>query len=174
MAAVRRWIHTLLLRIFGLLPLPIRRGVVRATAPKYTVGAVCLIHNDRGELLLIHQSYGQLWGLPGGLAKPLEHPRAAVKREIREELGVRIELIGEPGVHVDPEGERVDVVFWARLGDGVTPEMVKPVSPEIASARWYRAEALPALQHEAILSIRALERMGHLDEWKLPASVSGR
>ena len=53
------------------------------------VGSVMLF-NERGELLLIRNSYGRshLWVLPGGGIGRRETPEAAAAREVREEVAV--------------------------------------------------------------------------------------
>ena len=71
-----------------------------------------------------------------------------MRREALEEVGLRIELVGEPAVVVEPETRRVDVIFAARPVAGADPDAVAPRSPEIAECRWFAADDLPPLQHE--------------------------
>ncbi|MEJ5867927.1 NUDIX domain-containing protein [Pseudokineococcus sp. 5B2Z-1] len=54
-----------------------------------------------GRVLLAHRSpgrefYPDAWDLPGGHVEPGEAPRAALARELAEELGVVAEVVGEP------------------------------------------------------------------------------
>ena len=61
----------------------------RLAAPKVSMGAVAVIQDVRGRILLAHHTYRQRpWGLPGGLVGRGEQPAEAVERELREELGV--------------------------------------------------------------------------------------
>ena len=64
-----------------------------------------------------------------------------------EEVGLRVELVGEPAV-VEALSRRVDVVFAARPAPGADPDAAAPGSPEIAECRWFAADDLPPLQHE--------------------------
>jgi ADP-ribose pyrophosphatase YjhB (NUDIX family) len=151
-----RWrIHRGLLRLFGLVPRGGRRWLTMRVAPTFTVGAVAVI-DDGGRLLLIRQSYRPRWGLPGGLLRRGEAPEDAVCREVWEEVGVRVELVGEPTTVVDPRHRRVDVVFRARLADGTGPAAAR--SAEVVEARWFGWDALPELQDEAKAALRALLR----------------
>ena len=53
-----------------------------------------LVHAD-GRWLLIRQSYRNHWGLPGGLLQRHESPADACRREVLEEVGLPVELVGE-------------------------------------------------------------------------------
>jgi phosphoglycolate phosphatase-like HAD superfamily hydrolase/ADP-ribose pyrophosphatase YjhB (NUDIX family) len=57
--------------------------------PQATVGA--LIFNDAGEVLMIRtHKWSDLWGIPGGKIKWGELSLDALRREIREETGLRV------------------------------------------------------------------------------------
>ena len=152
-----RGLHLLLLRVFGRLPVRARRSVVRFVTPSFTVGANCVIERDDGAILLVRQVYRSRWGLPGGLLERGESPADAVVREVAEEVGLTVEVVGEPAVVVAPDARRVDVVFRARPR-GPVPEVPEPVSPEISLARWHQPGELPELQEEAAQAVVALAR----------------
>ena len=151
-------VHHAALQVYRRLPVWARRRVVRTIAPGYTVGAMCFIERDDGDLLLVRLSYRERWGVPGGLLKRGEDPALAAQREVREEVGVAIDLLGEPAVVVDGEAQRVDVVYRARLRDGEDPDGARPGSPEIVEARWFPVSELPELQHETSGALVALAR----------------
>ncbi len=153
-----RRIHLLALRVFRRLPVQARRRVVRTIAPGYTVGAMCCIERDDGALLLVRLSYRHRWGVPGGLLKRGEDPADAAHREVLEEVGVEIDLVGEPAVVVDAEARRVDLIFRARLRRSADAANAAPGSPEIVEARWFPADQLPELQHETSSALVALAR----------------
>lgn len=140
------------------LPRPLRRWIVRVLAPSFTVGAVCLIERDDGRVLLVRQVYRNAWGVPGGLIKRSEDVATCARREVLEEVGLPIELVGEPAVVVDAPPQRVDVAYRARLVDGVDADTARPRSPEIKEVRWFALDELPQLQHEAVSALAALAR----------------
>lgn len=94
--------------------------------------AVFVIHRNH-VLLHPHRKLG-LWLPPGGHIEPDELPDEAAIREVEEESGLNVELIGERGVNVDdpdapeqlvrPEGiqlerispghEHIDLIYFAR------------------------------------------------------------
>ncbi|MEZ5180312.1 MAG: NUDIX hydrolase [Acidimicrobiales bacterium] len=155
---MRDRLHLLLLRLYRRLPRWGRRRVVRTLAPSFTVGAMCFIERDDGRLLLVRHVYRSRWGVPGGLLQRREDAAVGAKREVREEVGLAIELLGEPRVVVDAEPQRVDLVYRARPAAGADPDAVAPGSPEILEVAWFPREALPDLQHETAQAFVALAR----------------
>lgn len=151
-------LHTVLLHVYRRLPRSLRRGIVRTIAPSFTVGAVCLIERSDGAVLLVRQVYRRGWGVPGGLTRRGEDIAECARREVREEVGLQVELRGEPAVVVDPEPQRIDIVYRARPADGADVDAVRPCSPEIAEVRWFPVEELPDLQHETVSALVALAR----------------
>ena len=154
--------HGGLLQVYRRLPVHGRRFVVRTLAPTFTVGAMCIIERPGGAVLLVRLAYRHRWGVPGGLLRRGEVPADAAVREVREEVGFDVELVGDPAVVVDPEPRRVDVVFRARPAGGADLDGVRPRSPEITEARWFPKDALPELQHETAQALVALARRADL------------
>lgn len=150
--------HRILLQVYRRLPVGARRRVVRVLAPTFSVGAICVIERADGALLLVRHSYRRRWGTPGGLLARGEAAADGARREVREEVGLDIEIVGEPAVVVDPVPRRVDLVFRCRPALGSDADAVAPASPEIVEARWFPVSALPELQHETAGAVRALAR----------------
>jgi 8-oxo-dGTP diphosphatase len=145
--------HVAALHAFGRLPGPVRRLAVRAGTPSYTVGAVLALAHD-GSYLLLCQRHRPDWSLPGGLLDRGEHPADGVRREVREELGLAVE-VGEPATVVaDPGLRRVDVVYRVDV-DHRPP--VRP-GPEVGTVRWMRLGELGADDEPTLGVLRALER----------------
>src|SRR5918998_618172 len=99
---MRRTLHLALLRLFRVLPRRLRLRVVHALSPTFTVGAVCVIERPDGAVLLVRHSYRRRWGLPGGLLERGEEVDAGARREAVEEVGLEVDLEGEPAGVVDP------------------------------------------------------------------------
>jgi len=156
-------VQRLLLRVFRLLPRRVRRWLVRAGSPKYTVGAICIVQRRDGAILLVRHSYVSRWGTPGGLTKRREHADVAAARETMEEVNLAVELVGEPSVVVEPRPRRVDVVFLARPAPDAPLDDVRPSSPEIVATQWFQPDELPELQPETATALVALSRDGRID-----------
>ena len=154
-------IHRLALLVYRRLPTPMRRMAVRRVAPSFTVGSMCMIERADGRVLLIRHLYRQRWGVPGGLLQRNETASDAARREVCEEVGLDIELVGEPMVNVDAGPRRVDIVFRARPVDDQTADDARPSSVEIVEARWFDPTDLPELQFETAQAIQALARASY-------------
>ena len=67
----------------------------RVTMPHKLIG-VAVIWNDQGQILIDRRKQdgllGGLWEFPGGKLEPGETVEACIHREIREELGIEIEV----------------------------------------------------------------------------------
>lgn len=157
---MRDELHLRLLRLYQRMPTWARRRIVRTVAPSFTVGAMCFIERSDGAVLLVRQAYRKRWGVPGGLLQRGEDAGDGARREVFEEVGLAIDLVGEPRVVVDAEPQRVDIVYRATVADGVDPATAAPQSPEILEARWFPRESLPELQHETVTALLALARPG--------------
>jgi 8-oxo-dGTP diphosphatase len=151
--------HRALLKLYQKLPRHARRWIVRLVAPSFTVGACCIIERPDGRVLLVHQVYRKGWGMPGGLTRRGEQIADCARRETLEEVGLAVDLLGEPAVVVDPDPRRIDVIYRARLSAGVDPADARPCSPEIGKVEWFSREELPELQHETVSALVALARL---------------
>ena len=119
--------------------------------------AAALAVDERGRALMVRKHGTTMFMQPGGKLEPGEHPLAALRRELGEELGLDLpadaftwvgtfeeDAANEPG-HV----VRADVY-------AVTVEATAPVAAaEIAECRWVDLDALDGLDL-APLSSRAL------------------
>jgi len=111
-----------------------------------------------GRVLLVHRgpakrAYPDVWDLPGGVVEPGETERAALARELHEELGVRI----DPGtvsplcrLSVRPAGATVILSAWLVPQWQGTPVNAAP--EEHDDLGWFDLETLPPLAHELVRS----------------------
>lgn len=56
------------------------------------VGVDALLRDSQERILLVNPSYKPDWDLPGGMAEGNESPRDALRRELKEELGLQVPL----------------------------------------------------------------------------------
>ena len=158
MARARRT-QTLLLAGYKRLPQAARTFLIRRATPSFHVGAICVVERADGHMLLVRQSYRRDgWGFPGGLLRRREEPADGARRELKEELGIDVELQGLPVVVVDASMRRVDVIFNARLAAGSADPEGTPHSPEISAAKWFPPDGLPSLLPEATAALVQLGR----------------
>lgn len=93
---------------------------------------------ERGKVLVTQRKAGShlagAWEFPGGKVEPGEDPRAALVRELREEIGVEAQAgaIVEVTFHRYPEKAVLLLFFEASLAEG-SPA---PHAVDIAALRW--------------------------------------
>lgn len=112
----------------------------RITKP-VTFGVRAIVLGPDGKLLLVKHTYDKYWYLPGGAMKRGEEAEAALKREVKEELGIaELRLERKLGTYVSTrEGKRDTIaVFVAHAA-----AMGKRQRLEIAAAEWFAPDALP-------------------------------
>jgi 8-oxo-dGTP diphosphatase len=96
-----------------------------------------LIVDERGDVLVTRrrddQPMGGFWELPGGKLEAGESPVAALERELREELGARVEVgaIWDVLHHAYPAFDLLMLVYRCRLAPG---EVARAV--EVADLAW--------------------------------------
>ena len=113
----------------------------RVTKP-VTFGVRAVVLGPDGRLLLVKHTYDKYWYLPGGAMKRGEAAEAALRREVKEELGIaEIRIEKKLGTYVSTrEGKRDTItVFVAHAA-----AMGKRQRLEIAAAEWCAPDALPA------------------------------
>ncbi len=122
------------------LPVRFRRWSMRLTHARFTVTAGALIFNDAGQILLLKHRFraGSGWGLPGGFIETGEQPIDALRRELREEIGLEVEDVEIFLARSFKKPRQVEVLFRGRADGDVTP-----LTMEVERADWFPLESLP-------------------------------
>ena len=121
-------------RLFGVLPHRVRRGLIKAITPSFTVGALAVLH-DAGEVLFVRQLHRPGLSLPGGLLKKGEPARRALVRELAEEVGLDpAGLAPVPDTaHVDPGRRRIDLIWMLEVSRRT---LAAQAGSEVSSVAW--------------------------------------
>jgi mutator protein MutT len=98
----------------------------------------------RGDRVLIchrpaHKRHGGLWEFPGGKCEPDESDDEALRRELREELGLELRSAGAPEFEAHDDGSPFVIVFIPVDTAG------EPVAHEHAALRWSTFEEAASL-----------------------------
>jgi 8-oxo-dGTP pyrophosphatase MutT (NUDIX family) len=108
-----------------------------------TRGVKVMLFNDRGEVLLIRNSYGRSdrFVLPGGGVRPWEEPGAAAARELREEVGIEVARLQPVSIHMSSAEGKRDTIH---LFQGLTGEDPTTDGLEVEEAQFFCLDDLPA------------------------------
>ncbi len=129
-----------------------------ATQPSRDFTVATFVVRDDRVLLLWHRKL-QKWLPPGGHIEPSELPDDAARREVKEETGIRVELIGDRGVPVaeprqlvrpagiqlediQPGHQHIDLIYFARPVDSAPSRVVG--NHESEAIRWLSLDEMPA------------------------------
>jgi len=161
-------LHRFSLRVWRLFPPRLAGFLKGILARKWLVGAVAVMIDEStspSQVLLVEHSYRAkgAWGLPGGSLEstpgdpvrpsnyslPDDVIESALRREVLEELGIEITVIGLlridaiPYVSEEPGPYRLDFYFRCAPRDGfaafrhrLNSGQTKPFSPEIKQIRF--------------------------------------
>lgn len=99
------------------------------------VAADVLLRDEAGRILLVDPNYKPDWDLPGGMAEANEPPDEAARRELAEELGLRINLGGVLCIDwVSPHGpwdDQLAFIFDAGRLNQVEVDSVRIIDGEL-------------------------------------------
>lgn len=139
-------IKSLTIWIYGHLPLTrrMRSALIWLLSPKFTVGVVGLVRDERGHVLLLKHTYrrSQPWGLPGGGLRAGEGLEECLRREIREETGMEVEVERMLSAGVHPDRRLVDAIFACRPLPGHDLARFH-ANAEVSEAYFFAPDKLP-------------------------------
>jgi 8-oxo-dGTP diphosphatase len=113
--------------------------------------ATVMVVDDDGRVLMVRNIGNEVWSTLGGMIEPEEHPEDAVRREVKEETNLDVEVtelltvLGGPEcVVVYPNGDQVSYVasvYSARpIGGDELPDQ-----DEVAEIGWFSPSELTDL-----------------------------
>ncbi|MBF9335015.1 NUDIX hydrolase [Microbacterium lacticum] len=129
------------------------------------VAAYAVVFDEERGILLAHWHEGRraAWTLPGGGLEDGEDPADAVRREVCEETGFRVEIDELLGIHsrVIPVRQRITpdadaplhtlrIVYRAHVTGG---RLRNEVGGSTDEADWFALGELPAVQHVQLVDI---------------------
>jgi 8-oxo-dGTP pyrophosphatase MutT (NUDIX family) len=118
-----------------------------------STGTAALIRDVQGRVLLQRRRDNRLWGFPGGGQELGESAADAVRREVREEVGLEIEPKRLIGIYTSPRFDRVypngDEIQMsvAFLECEVTGGALKMQEDEVLELGWFDLNDLPPMQN---------------------------
>jgi 8-oxo-dGTP pyrophosphatase MutT (NUDIX family) len=117
------------------------RALYRIGRARFSAGVVGVVLNGEGHVLLVEHVFHPQnpWGLPGGWIENYEDPADALRRELREELQLKIEvsivLLAELGY-----GNHLDFAYLCQpIGT------IGKLSEELLDYRWVSVDELPRM-----------------------------
>ena len=157
------------------------------TIPSRDFTATTFVVRNHKVLLLWHNKM-QAWLPPGGHIAKNELPEEAAVREVREETGLEVELLGSRRIlgnvtvltqpscilleDIAPEHQHIDLIFFAEVSDSGEVFLNER---EAARFRWYDHEQLRGdeiaedIRHLGRRAILAVRYHGERSQWP-PAS----
>ncbi len=128
--------------------------------PSVTVDSIVFKYkSDSIQLLLIQREkepFKDKWALPGGFLDMEENLEEGVKRELKEEAGLKIEKVEQVGAFGDPDRDprgRVISISYLSILKKDQESHINAAS-DAADAQWFDLQKLPelAFDHNKIIS----------------------
>jgi len=126
--------------VWRVLPRMITVRGVRLAQAKFTVSAGAVVTDEQGRVLLVKHVFrkGSGWGVPGGFIAKGEQPDSALRRELREEIGLEIEGVELAVVRTIRTAGQVEITYRCRAASEPSPRSV-----EVVSVKWFALDNLP-------------------------------
>ena len=131
-----------LLNIWREFPFGLQLFITGFVRPRYRVAVAAIIFDDKGCILLCEHTYRKFfpWGLPGGGLDHGERPEDGVRREVREETGLEVQVEKLLYAESAPNNRHISLIYLCKIAGGVfVPNF------EISETRFFRLDELPNL-----------------------------
>ncbi len=109
-------------------------GGERPSTEELRICELRILSGERGDLFRV----GSGWGLPGGFLEAGEQPLDALRRELREEIGLEVEHVEVFAARSFKKPQQVEVLFRCRASGQPAPRNI-----EVERAVWFSPESLP-------------------------------
>lgn len=119
-----------------------------------SVSAAVFIEDELGRLLLVQQAAerkGCKWGPPAGGMESHEDPTQTAIREIKEEIGVNVELVNLLGIYTIDRGDRssgIGFVFRGKISPDITFTLKED---EIQNVQFFSPQEIETLVQQDML-----------------------
>ncbi|WP_263167612.1 NUDIX hydrolase [Streptomyces sp. SCSIO ZS0520] len=123
------------------------------STPLHSVSVAGAVVREDGRLLAIRRADNGSWELPGGVLELTETPEDGVRREVREETGIHIEVDRLTGVYKNTTRGIVALVFRCKPSGGT-----ETTSSESSAVEWLTPAEITERMSEAY-AIRLLDAL---------------
>ncbi|MEI8412921.1 MULTISPECIES: NUDIX hydrolase [unclassified Kribbella] len=124
-------------------------ALMDSVLPKKRVIAHVIVRDTTGRVLLCQVSYKKDLELPGGVVEPDEDPATGASREMHEELGVALPLVGVLAIDWLPRwegwGDAIEILYDGGVHDPSLVDTLHPDGFEIRGLAWHAPDALDGL-----------------------------
>ncbi|WP_078083614.1 NUDIX hydrolase [Microbulbifer mangrovi] len=124
--------------VYRKLPPKIRWNISYALTDKFVVGMVYFVERNN-QLLLVRHSYQDKWALPGGWVERNESFEESARRELDEELNIKIDDFEVLEVNKVPRSGIINIAIRGRLKD----KHIAIRDGEIYGYRFFELHMLP-------------------------------
>ena len=131
-----------LLNIWRELPFGLQFLITGIFRPRYRVAVAAMIFDDQGRILLCEHTYRKYhpWGVPGGGLEYGERPEDGVRREVREETGLEVQVKKLLYAEISSNHHHISLIYLCKIVGGI----FQP-NYEISQTRFFSVDALPKL-----------------------------
>jgi 8-oxo-dGTP diphosphatase len=121
-------------------PRGVRSRIIRTANDEFLVGVMAVILDDHGRVLLVRTTYDPRyeWSLPGGWMGRNEQPVDCVRRELLEETGFEIDVVGILDARSHAKVPALDLIYHGSIAGGSFRR-----SAEIVEAAFFSPDHLP-------------------------------